>query len=175
VMDGGEPGDSEIDGSMSGGGEAGTAGESGVVRQWIDGGEPGDGKLGGGVSGGGEAGTAGESGVARQWRGERGSSYITSGPRSSSTSLRLFLSRLAGGVRLMAAKGVAVTEVVSLRLRACHQSVEQRRRAMTAADVAEARLHWWWRRLDCAWHGGGSVCAFSRLKQRTWRKLSERT
>jgi hypothetical protein len=92
-MDGGEPGDSEIDGGVSGGGEAG---ESGVVRQWIDGGEPGDGELDGGVSGGGEAGTAGESSVARQWRGERGSSYISSGPRSSSASLRLFLSRLAG-------------------------------------------------------------------------------
>ncbi len=96
-MDGGEPGDSEIDGGVSGGGEAGTAGESGVVRQWIDGGEPGDDELDGSVSGGGEAGTAGESGVARQWRGERGSLYISSGPRSSSASLRLFLSRLAGG------------------------------------------------------------------------------
>ncbi len=91
MMDGGEPGDSEIDGGVSGGGEAGTAGESGVVRQWIDGGEPGDGELDGGLNGG------GESGVAMQWRGERGSSYITSGPRSSSASLRLFLSRLAGG------------------------------------------------------------------------------
>ncbi len=96
-MDGGEPGNSGIDGGVSGGGEAGTAGESGVFRQWIDGGEPGDGELDDGVSGDGEAGTAGESGVARQWRGERGSSYISSGPRRSSASLRLFLSRLAGG------------------------------------------------------------------------------
>jgi hypothetical protein len=96
-MDGGEPGDSELDGGMNGGGEAGTAGESGVARQWMDGGEPGDGELDGGVNGGGEAGTAGETGVDRQWRGERGSSCILSGPWSSSASLRLFLSRLAGG------------------------------------------------------------------------------
>ncbi len=52
----------------------------------------------------------------------------------------------------MAARGVAVTEVVVLRylLRAYHHRVGQRRRAMTAADVAEARLHWWWWRLDRA-------------------------
>ncbi len=36
-------------------------------------------------------------GVARQWRGERRSSSISSGPRSSSALFRLFLSRLAGG------------------------------------------------------------------------------
>jgi hypothetical protein len=75
----------------------------------------------------------------------------------------------------MAARGVAVTEVVALRylLRARHQSMEQRRQAMTAADVAEARVRWWWRRLDRAWHGGGGVGASSRLEQRTWRKLTE--
>jgi hypothetical protein len=58
VMDGGEPGDSELDGGVNGGDEAGTAGESGVARQWMDGGEPGDGELDGGVNGGKKAGTA---------------------------------------------------------------------------------------------------------------------
>ncbi len=97
MMDGRELGGSELDGGVKGGGEAGTAGETGMARQWMEGGEPGGGELDGGVNGGGEAGTAGKTGVARQWRGERVSSCIPSGPRSNSASLRLFLSRLAGG------------------------------------------------------------------------------
>jgi hypothetical protein len=131
----------------------------------MDGSEPGGSELDGGVNGGGEAGTAVEAGVARQWRGERMSSSISSGPRSSSASLRLFLCRLAGGVRLLAAREVAVSEVVVLRylLRACHHRVGQRRRAMMAVDATEARLQWWWRRLDRAWHGGSGVGASSRL------------
>ncbi len=94
----------------------------------MDRGMPGGSVMDGCVNGGSEAGTAGEAGVAKQWRGERRSSSILSGPRSNSASFRLFLSRLAGGVRLMAAREVAVLEVVVLQysVRACRHRLGQR-------------------------------------------------
>ncbi len=62
-----------------------------VAGEVADGGVKVGGVLGGGVPGG------GVSGAAWLERGERRNSFSSSGSRKSSTSLRLFLTRLAGG------------------------------------------------------------------------------
>jgi hypothetical protein len=73
----------------------GGEGSTGVA----DGGVKAGGVLGGGVHGGGVSGSA--------WpeRGERRRSFSSSGSRRSSTSLRLFLTRLAGGDAISGVEG----------------------------------------------------------------------
>ncbi len=84
-------------GSTGGVGGAGETGVSRIIASECVMGEGGDGGVkAGGVLGGGVHGD-GVSGVAWLERGERKSSLSSSGSRRSSTSLRLFLTRLAGG------------------------------------------------------------------------------
>jgi hypothetical protein len=69
-----------------------------------------NGRRDGGVMDGGVigVGVAGTSGVARQERGERRYLPSSSGPRSNSTSFRCLLTRLAGGIQLLAAREMVV-------------------------------------------------------------------
>ncbi len=82
----GDAGSKVCEPGVFGGGESGGGGET---KDSVGcGGELNDGVIEDGVS---------DDGEARQWRGERGSSSISFGPRSSSASFRLFLIHLAGG------------------------------------------------------------------------------
>jgi hypothetical protein len=84
-------------GSTGGVGGAGETGVSRIIASERVMGEGGDGAMkAGGVLGGGVHGD-GISGAAWLERGERKNSLSSSGSRRSSTSLRLFLTRLAGG------------------------------------------------------------------------------
>jgi hypothetical protein len=99
------------------------------------GGELSGGELNGGVIDDGVA----DDGEARQWRGERGSSSISSGPRSSSASFCLFLSRLAGGGSATGSEGGGGVGVGGVGAAATGNDSCGRCRGSLAVVVAAAR------------------------------------